>query len=265
MVSVIDFHTHIFPDHLAPRAIATLLENAPKDRNFTDGTVSGLHDSMIKNGIALSVTLPIATKKEQVAVINSQQAQSDRSFIIPFGTIHPESENIAAEVEFLTSHNIAGIKLHPEYQNFHLDDHRYFPMYDILQSAGIIIVFHAGKDPGPFTGDHALPPAFRTLRREFPRLTMIAAHMGGWRIWDRVAEEFCGEDIYFDTSAVYGLLDKELFMRIARRQGCERLVFGSDSPWFDQGEAVTWIDSLPFSSGEKEMIFRTNAETLLSL
>lgn len=265
MKTIIDIHTHIFPDELAPRAIAKLLENSPNDRNYTDGTVAGLIHSMQQNSVTRAVTLPIATKKEQVPIINQQQAAADRRYIIPFGTIHPETESIDTEIDFLKEHNIPGIKLHPEYQHFYLDDEKYYPLYDALSSAGLAVVFHAGRDPGPFSCDHAMPDAFKKIRKNFPLLRMVAAHMGGWKIWEQVAHELAGEHMFFDTSAVYGILKKELFMQIAKKHGTENLLFGSDSPWFDHGTAIQWIDSLPLTDVEKEHIFSTNAQRLLSL
>lgn len=265
MQTIIDFHTHIFPDLLAPRAIAKLIAFSPADRNFTDGTAAGLTQSMKQHGVTQSVTLPIATKKEQVPIIIEQLTRLDRSVFIPFGTIHPDTENIDETVDLLKRNNIRGIKLHPEYQDFYMADQRYFPMYEALSAAGIIIVFHAGKDPGPFTGDHALPLAFKTVRANFPDLKIVAAHMGGWKIWELIPGQLAGENLYFDTSAIYYLLDKNHFMNIARKHGTERLLFGSDSPWFDQGACIAWIDSLPLSDREKEDIFSANASNLLSL
>lgn len=264
MSSIIDFHTHIFPDTLAPRAIARLLAGAPNDRNFTDGTASGLLQSMQQHSIALSVTLPIATKKEQVSTIIKQQAMLDRNFFIPFGTIHPATKDIDTTIKMVIDNHLSGIKLHPEYQQFHLDDRTYFPLYDALSASGLVIVIHAGKDPGPFPGDHALPEAFVHVRKNFPKLKMVAAHMGGWKLWEQIPEKLCDVPMYFDTSAVYGFLCKDLFMRIATRHGIDNILFGSDSPWFDQGSAVQWIDSLPLSHHAKEKIFGLNAVTLLS-
>lgn len=265
MSSIIDFHTHIFPDALAPRAIAKLLEYAPNDRNFTNGTAAGLITSMKNSGISRSVTLPIATKNEQTPVIIKQQSKSDLNYFVPFGTMHPSTTDIAGTIELLEHHAIKGVKFHPEYQDFYLHDPRYFPLYEALSAAGIIVVIHAGKDPGPFNGDHATPASFIIIKREFPKLTIVAAHMGGWKIWDQISDTLCGLPLYFDTSAIYGFIDKNLFMRMVHKHGTDRILFGSDSPWFDQGNSVAWIDALPLSQNEKEKIFTKNAENLLSL
>ena len=260
---IIDFHTHLFPDDLASRVIEKLAVDAPTGRSFTDGTSGGLVGSMRRNGIALSVALPIATRKEHVTTINAAQAALDRTRLLPFGALHPQTEDIDTVIDFLVRHRIPGVKFHPEFQDFYIDDPRYFSLYEALSAAGIITVFHAGKDPGPFTSDHVLPPAIKKISADFPHLRLIAAHMGGWQVWRQSYEELCGAPVYFDTSAIYGLLDRTLFMRMVHKHGSERILFGSDSPWFDQGIAVKWIEGLPLGDHEKEMIFHGNAGRLL--
>jgi len=264
MTTVIDFHTHVFPDDLAPKVIDKLIGDAPTGKNFTDGTASGLRDSLKTNGITKAVILPIATKKEQVPTINAFQSSLQCTSFIPFGAIHPETENIEEAVSALISSGIKGIKLHPEFQDFYIDAPRYFPLYEALVAAEIRIVFHAGKDPGPFSCDHGLPAGFKNVRKNFPKLKMVAAHMGGWQLWEESYQELCGESLYFDTSAIYGLIDRQLFMRMVKKHGSDFILFGSDSPWFDQGEAFRWIASLPLSDIQKEKIFHLNAERFLN-
>ncbi|MDR0306735.1 MAG: amidohydrolase family protein [Chitinispirillales bacterium] len=268
-MSIIDFHTHVFPDELAPRAVAKLIENAMATgvsmKNHTNATINGLEESMRKNGINASVTLAIATKPAQVSPINMACAESIRQNIIPFGSLHPDMENFEAEIDFLVNHKIKGIKLHPEYQYFYVDDKRLYPMYEKLSSSGLIVVFHTGKDPGPFTCDHALAPAIRQIHLDFPKLKIVGAHMGGWMLWDEAEETLAGLDIFLDTSAIYYLMAKEDFARLCRKHGCEKIVFGSDSPWYDQGECVKWIMETSLTDHEKEIILRTNATRLLDL
>jgi len=264
-MDIVDFHTHVFPDDLAPRAIAKLIENAPVMKNYTDGTMDGLVRSMNQHGISCSVTLSIATKPSQVSAINRACTENYREGIMQFGTLHPETENFQEEINFLVRHGIRGIKLHPEYQYFYVDDFRMYPMYEALASSGLIVVFHTGKDPGPFSCDHALPAAIRQVHRDFPKLRMVAAHMGGWMVWEQVEETLCGLDIFFDTSAIYRLMDPQTFVHICRRHGPERILFGTDSPWYDQGECLEWIARTALSDGEKEAILGANAQELLDL
>jgi predicted TIM-barrel fold metal-dependent hydrolase len=264
-VDIIDFHTHIFPDSLAGRAIKVLKENAPDSRNFTDGTATGLKNSMESAGISRSVLLPIATKITQVRQINQSAVDLKKDPFIPFGTLHPDDPDFEKEITFLVENGIKGIKFHPEYQGFYIDDRRYYPIYEALAVSGLVTLFHAGRDPGPFTNDHALPAAFKTIHNDFPDLKLVTAHLGGYTVWNDVRKMLCGTGIWFDTSAVSGLLDQKQVERIIKANGTDYILFGSDSPWFDQSEVVTWIDSLDLTSTEKEKIYSKNAIRLLEL
>jgi predicted TIM-barrel fold metal-dependent hydrolase len=264
-MNVIDFHTHIFPDSLAERALAALTDNNHGVQPHTNGTLAGLRASMKKNGIARSVLLPIATKPSQVPIINAACATQFDDDIVPFGTLHPYTVDIQNEVARLVSLGVLGIKLHPEYQNFYIDDSRHFPLYDALTNAGLIVLFHAGKDPGPFTCDHALPPAIKKVHQNFPAMKMIAAHMGGWLVWNEVSELLAGLPIYLDTAAVRDFLPAPELVKLIKKHGADHVLFGSDSPWYDQGDDIRYIESLDLTQNEKDCILFANAKNLLGI
>lgn len=140
-----------------------------------------------------------------------------------------------------------------------------YPFYEELSACDLILVVHAGKDPGPFTCDHALPPALKTVIRDFPSLKLVAAHMGGWKVWDEVCEVLAGKPLFFDTAATLGFMDEGAFVNLVRKHGVDRILFGSDSPWFDQGETVRRLDGTSLSTDEKEAICSGNARRLLGL
>lgn len=260
---VIDFHTHAFPDDLAPRAIETLTSETPDMKNATDGTVGGLVRSMDEAGIERSVVLPVATKAEQVPTINQAAGALRSNRIEPFGALYPYDPHLDERIAQIRAIGLRGIKLHPEYQNFYVDDPRFDPMYSMLQDSGLIVVFHAGKDPGPFSSDHALPHALAAVAQKFPRLLMVASHMGGFRCWDEVERELLGTSLFLDTSAVYQEIGTERFERIVNYHGAERILFGTDSPWFSQEETLNWFERLRLGSEQKEKILFQNARMLL--
>ncbi|MBN2036906.1 MAG: amidohydrolase family protein [Chitinispirillaceae bacterium] len=260
-----DFHTHCFPDHLAARAIEHVLATSPGAKKWTDGTMSGLRRSMAAAGITQAVVLPVATKASQVTPINRGAPLLAADDIIPFGTLHPKTETVIEEVAFLKQSTIRGIKLHPEFQDFYMDDPAVFPIYDALSEAGLILVFHAGTDPGPFSNDHSLPHRLLAVHKAFPRLTIVASHMGGHQVWDQVEELLVGVPVYFETSTAPENFAREPFVRMCRRHGMDRVLFGSDSPWFDQAYDRQWIARSGLTDQELEMVFFDNGAALLGL
>jgi len=263
-VHTIDFHTHCFPDDLAGRAVKKILSTSPGTKCWTDGTLAGLRRSMGAAGIMRAVLLPVATKPSQVTTINRSAPLLAAPDIVPFGSLHPRTANIGEEVAFLKKNGIRGIKLHPEFQNFYADDPAVFPLYEAVSAAGLMVVFHAGLDPGPFSNDHSLPHRLLAVHKRFPGLAMVASHMGGYRVWDQVEELLAGLPIYFETSTAPQNLPRERFVRMCRNHGTGRILFGTDSPWFDQAFDRRWVQESGLDDRELEMVFFKNAETALA-
>ena len=120
---VIDFHTHAFSDKIVEKAMGSLVETSGI-KPYTDGSVKGLLEHMDKCGVDKSVILPIATKPAQQKIINSwaNEIMSDR--IYPFGSVHPDAEDICEELERIKELGLYGVKLHPDYQNFMADEEK---------------------------------------------------------------------------------------------------------------------------------------------
>ncbi len=260
----IDIHTHAFPDEIAPRAIEALSKCSGVAPN-TDGTLAGLADSMRRAGIDKSVVAPIATKPAQVASINRWSAESNRGHddIICLGTLHPDQDDWRPDIEGLVGDGIPGIKLHPDYQLFFVDDARVIPMYRALADAGLFLLFHAGVDIGLPPPVHCTPDRLARVLDAIPDLTVIAAHMGGYKCWDDVERYLAGRDLFFDTCYTFADLGADRMTALIKAHGPERVLFGTDSPWTDQAAELANIRSLELDPTEIDAILGGNAQRLL--
>jgi predicted TIM-barrel fold metal-dependent hydrolase len=262
---VVDFHAHAFPDELAPRAVgginAHLAEHA---RAVLDGTVAGLIASMDRAGIERAVLWSVATKPTQADPIVrwSLSVASDR--IVPFGSVHPDSADVAAGVRRVAAAGLKGIKLHPMYQGFGADEERAWPLYEAMEAEGLILGFHAGGDLSfPLDDDRASPGRILRVHRAFPRLRIVAAHLGGWRMWDEVAETLAGTDVYLETSYTFETATREQVRRVLERHSPERVLFGTDSPWRDQAESLALTRAAFPEPTIRRMVLEDNAVRLL--
>ncbi len=263
--SVIDFHTHVFPDDIAPRALKALSEHSGPYRPCTDGTLKGLLNSMDSAGITLSVVANIATKPTQSKAILgfSRTIVSER--IYPLVSFHPENspDEVYEILKEASSSGIRGVKLHPMYQGFAIDDRAMFPFYEMIEKEGFFIVFHTGYDIA-FPGNlQASVDRVRALAEAFKNLSIVTTHAGGWRQWDRVEILTGYDNIFFELSMTVTEVGKEAFRDIILRLPMERLFFGTDSPWTDQAEMIEVIDSLSIPDALKEAILYRNAEAFL--
>ncbi len=264
---LIDFHTHIFTDSLAPRARAVLIENSHGAyKHCTDMTLSGLLGYMNAHGVDKSVVLPIVTKQHQIETINNWAASiSDRDKIISFGSIFPHSDNYKKDIDLVASLGLKGIKLHPEYQAFDVDEDALMPVYEYALDKGLIILWHAGYDPIGVPPYRSNPRMFAEIADRFKGAKLVLAHLGGQEQWEEVYDVLAGRDIYLDTSMASKYCPKDLFKAIVERHGADKILFASDSPWSDPEEEMKRIKTFGFTKAEEEKIFHLNAEKLLGI
>ena len=231
---VIDIHTHCFPDALAQRALASLTAAGGVPPR-TDGTVKGLKKSMAAGGVDCSVIQHIATRPAQTPGINRWAAEINGGSVFCFGTIHPDYQGFKEEIRFLKEAGVPGIKFHPDYQDFFVAEKRMYPIYEAIAEAGLTVLFHAGLDIGIPAPYKCMPDKLRQVLDDFPGLTVVAAHMGGYDYWNDVEEYLLGEKLYLDTSYCLTGMDAGRMRGLIRGHGADKILFGSDSPWKDQG------------------------------
>lgn len=278
---VIDFHTHIFPDHLAPTALEKLTKNALLTP-YTQATSQSLAQSMAKAGINYSLLLPVATNPDQVAHINDWAAQmNDRRLvtgICSFGAMHPDCPDWHEELGRVAKLGLKGIKLHPDYQGVNFDDPQYLRILNRAGELNLAVLTHAGVDLG-YLGQpvHCTPKMVLEARNQVGPVTLILAHMGGWQHWNEALELLPPTGVYLDTAFCLGdyapapgqkkdhLISQTLFLKMVNAFGAERILFATDSPWVDQRAAVKALRALPLSLKEKKAILGGNAQKILKL
>lgn len=265
MSIIVDIHTHAFADDIAPRAIPALLESAGGSLTaHYDGTVRGLVGAMDRSEVDVSVIQPVATKPSQVLAINDWAAAQASNRIVPFGAMHPDLTDPAREIARMRTLGLKGYKLHPEHQSFSPNEPRLRALFEATQDAGMIVLFHAGADV-IHPSVNGTPESFAQLIDAYPRLTVILAHLGGFREWSGVAEHLAGRDIWLDTAYTPGHLPDDEFVALVRAHGAERVLFGSDGPWTDAGAEIAHLRSLPLTESELRCLLGENARGLLSL
>lgn len=263
---IIDFHVHIFPDRIADKAISGLSRISGLTP-YTDGTINDTIEKLKACGVDKAVFLNIATKPSQMTKINDEAAKVNHAYenFTSFGSVHPDGENCLEELERIKYLGIKGIKMHPDYQGFFVNDKKAYPVYDLCGQLSLPVVMHTGWDCYSPDVVHATPEMLREVALEFPDTRFVFAHMGGLRFWNDVENYLTGlENVYFDTSfCVNGRMDKEQAKRIILNHPKDNTLFGSDCPWENVDLSISFVDSLNISDDLKERIFYTNAACLL--
>ncbi|HEU4759998.1 MAG TPA: amidohydrolase family protein [Dehalococcoidia bacterium] len=202
------------------------------------------------------------------------QVAREHPRLVPFIGLDPcmSEAELLQEVEARHSEGAAGIKLHPAAQRFYPDDRRLFPVYDRAQALGLPIIYHSGAFVlGPNPSDHAHPRRFPDVLAAFPRLTVVLGHagFGDFAACGELARQF--PNVFFDCCAVINgtepsptLSDGEAAAAI-RLVGADRIMFGSDYPWFDPALDAARLQRLPLADPEKRAVLYDNAVRILRL
>ncbi|MBE7027330.1 MAG: amidohydrolase [Ruminococcaceae bacterium] len=262
---LIDFHTHAFPDVIATKAIDKLSYVSGGLAPQSTGTASSLMREMKKDGVDISVVLSIATNpSQQTNVNNFAKELNEEKCLFAFGSVHPDADNVFDELERIKDMGLKGVKFHPEYQNFYVDDEKMKPIYKKISSLGLITVFHAGYDYGYGLPYHCMPDNLLGALRWFDS-PVIAAHWGGVSCGDEVIKKLCGKNVWFDLSFGYGVMPKAIAQEIVDKHTPDRLVFASDMPWHRPSWEKQLIETLDISQNDKDKIYYKNALDLLNI
>lgn len=262
MQRIIDFHTHAFPDEIAAHAMAKL-HSEVDITSYLDGRLSSLIDSMDKCNIEKSVVCSIATAPSQFNSIFkwSQKIASDR--IVPFPSVHPSDKNAIDHIKQIKSAGFKGIKMHPYYQEFILNEDRMNPIYEQICQQNMILVVHTGYDIAFEHVDKAGPARILDVITRYPDLKIITTHMGAWEQWDQAEKLIIGRKIYMGISFSINELGFERARRMILAHPEEYVLFSTDSPWDDQKKMVKNIMGMHLGEQKNRLIMYENAENLL--
>jgi uncharacterized protein len=261
---ITDFHTHAFPDPLADRAIRTLEAETDGVKAKLDGRVSSLLASMDRAGIDRSVICSIATRPEQFDPILAWSSQIASERIVPFPSIHPRDPQARERIRRIRQTGFLGVKMHPYYQDFFLDEEALFPLYEEIVAQQLIFVCHTGFDIAFPRIRRCDPIRISRVVTQFPLLTLVATHLGAWEDWAEVRRHLLGRPIHMEISFSLEMLAGEEVRDLLLRHPAEHLLFGTDSPWQDQGEALARFRALGLGWERERAAVEANADRLLA-
>ncbi len=274
---IIDVHTHIFPEKIAYQTLRHMEEMIYKCQGIkvdaeATALMSDLSKTSIEEGIDISVICPVATNITQPAKLNALASKinelTDKTHLFSFGAIHPDVENYKEIIDDVVARDLRGIKLHPDYQNTLFSDDKYLRIVDYAAEKDLVIIIHAGEDIGIPGEIHATPDMILNMHKHIQPEKLVLAHMGGWRMWDEVEEKLLGLPYYLDTAIclnknVQIYLKEEQFLRMVQKHGADKILFGTDSPWYSQKQALKDIRNSGLKEDELKLILGENAKRLI--
>ncbi len=223
------------------------------------GTIEDLAKSASEAGVERFVIHSSALKASQVETVNDATASHLTGTIAGFGTLHPEYTDFEKEIKRIKALGLRGIKLHPDFQFFNIDDRRMYGAYEIIRAEKLPILFHMGD----VKYDYSSAPRLLKILQDFPGIIVIGAHLGGHLKWNEAEELLVGKDLYMDCSSTDRKLAPEAAKRIIRNHGADRILFGTDYPIERHKEGIEKFLSLGLTDEENEKILYNNAYNLI--
>jgi uncharacterized protein len=282
----IDGHVHLFSKRIIDNVSAktAMVEELGLETGPALGRcrMAALEAAGARAGLDACLLLPAAGLSEiESANTAAILLAAENRWIRPAGTLHPFLPEPAAELDRLHRNGIRAIKLSSFSQRFSLEDPGTLAMLEMVAGfnteteAGFFLVLdtyykgnvHFNADPAHIT----TPARINALVHAFPQIRVVAAHMGGL---GAPPEEILADlppaaNLYLDTSNAAHTLDADSFVRLLARHGPDRIIFGTDWPWFNPVDEMPRIDALldraGFDAHGKARVFGENMAGLLEL
>lgn len=253
---IIDSHSHIFPDKIAEKA-SNSIGNFYSLAMSSKGTTSSLLEQGKAAGISRFVVHSTATAPKQVKDINRYIINQCNTHpeLIGYMTLHPDMSEceIIDEMSYCINNGIKGIKLHPDFQAFNIDDPRAMKIY--YNAQGVLpILFHTGDK----RYEYSKPIRLARVARDFPKLTVIGAHFGGYSRWDETHCYKGLKNVYMDTSSSLMFMSPLEAKKFIDYFGAEWFFFGVDYPMWRADEELERFMAIPLTEEQRKMILADN-------
>ena len=275
----IDVHTHFFP-HQIFKAIWNFFEMPDENGNILGWSINYKFspEKLVKilesQNVRAFTTYNYAHKEGVANFINNWTIDfvENHGNTIPFGCVWPaDKDRVNYITRLFDDYNFFGIKVQPLVQNFHANDERMYPIYDLIIDRGKWFVIHAGT--APYRNDFVGYKYFRKFIDKYPDMNVIVAHMGAYEYQKFLNLLDKHENIYLDTAMIF-IPDKIFPEKKAKRIKREvlisyqdRILFGSDFPNipYEYKCSTKGLFEMEMPKNFYEDIFFNNAKRLFNI
>lgn len=253
-------HAHVFQEEVREngtvRSLKEVMDQCSIDRAVCFAPFSGRFNS--SNGESANKWL-------------SEQIKNDDR-LLAFGAIDFTKDNLTDQVEEIYQLGFAGIKLHPAFQKFKVDESRACEVYAMAEQYGLPISFHTGIHWHRISSYNTL--LYDEVAYQFPKLKICMEHVGGYAFFNEAIGVMCNNPrtVYAGITSVFDrgknrfwYLGKEKVKDLIWLTGIERCVFGLDFP-FNSADIIRdamrqmfeCIDELGLGQDGAEKVFGGN-------
>jgi uncharacterized protein len=207
---------------------------------------------------------------DEVAALAAQNAD----IMLAFASVDPtRGFEAVSETERLITHGARGFKLHPPLQQFHANDRRVYPFYEVVAAAKLPVIFHTGHS-GIGTGmpggggvhlKYGNPMDIDDVAVDFPDMPIIMAHPSF--PWQDEAISVClhKPQVHIDLSGWSPKYFSPTLIQYANTLLRTKMLFGSDYPLITPDRWLADFEKIAIRDEVRPLILKENAIRLLKL
>lgn len=169
--------------------------------------------------------------------------------------------------DMIDRYRVRAIKIHPALNYVMPADPRFKPIFELCEQVGIAVITHGGGSSQlyPSEIDYCAPENFVPVLESFPQLRLVVAHFGHPFVDSLISMAESFPNLHTDLSFVLGasLVEGDKLGAAIRGFGVERVLFGSDFPFFDPEGSLDALSAAGLSNDQFEMVTRSNFENLM--
>jgi hypothetical protein len=204
----------------------------------------------------------------------AEGAAANADLLIPFASVDPARPDAVERARrLIDEHSVKGFKFHPNLQAFFPNDRIAYPLYEVIQEAGLPALFHSGHSGigtgvpggGGFRLKYSNPMCLDDVAADFPELQIVLAHPSF--PWQDEAISVClhKQNVWIDLSGWSPKYFPPQLVRYANTQLRDRVLFGSDFPLITPDRWLADFEEAPFKDEVRPLILKANAARLLGL
>ncbi len=265
---IFDFHTHVYPDAIASKAVGAL-NHFYSFTSACGGTLRELLEGAHQANLYGFALLGVATNPHQVEHVNqavlrnADTARREGFRAVAFIGMHQDYDDMEGEIIRAIRLGAKGVKLHPDIQRVDIDDPRLRRLYAILSEYGLPVCLHMGDHRAEYR--YSSPDKLARVAKEFPRVRFVASHLGAYRAWQESDVLIGLPNVWYDTSSVLWGLEQRRVLELIRSFGADRIFFGTDYPVTPATRELQRFFALPLLEEERRAILWDNAAEFLGI
>jgi hypothetical protein len=201
-------------------------------------------------------------------------ARQNPDVLLPFGSVDPHKGKLGVrQAHELIEAGVRGFKFHPNTQRFWPNDSAFFPLYKVIEEAGLIALFHSGTTGigagmpggGGVRLKYSNPMAVDDVAAEFPGLDIILAHPSFPWQEEALAIAVHKPNVYIDLSGWSPKYFPEILVQYINTRLRTKMLFGSDFPLITPDRWLADFEKLPIRDEVRPLVLKENAARLLKL